>query len=96
MAKTFVVGVGRSMRVNRYCPQCRKEVSQERILSNGVDCPRCGFFRWQDYKLYPKFIDIPDPEDLMEPENLSKTLGARLLTLRRLHTRTHMLLLPRA
>lgn len=73
MAKTVIVGEGGARIHNRYCPQCRRLLMPERILANGVNCPRCGFFTWADYKKYPRFADIPNPEEFAEPEDFSKT-----------------------
>jgi len=61
MAKVMVVG--ELFRKNSYCPQCRKRVPDENKRENGIKCPRCGFFRWEDYKKYPSFTSIPEPTE---------------------------------
>ena len=74
MAKKYVVGQNFRLKPNQFCPQCRKQVPPSEIFEEGVKCPRCGFFSWEDYKKYPKFTSIPEPSDYaQEPENLSKT-----------------------
>lgn len=61
MAKVIIVGGFE--RKGSYCPQCRKRVPSGNRLENGIKCPRCGFIRWEDFKKYPSFIDIPEPTE---------------------------------
>ena len=59
MAKVMIIGD--TIRKNSFCPQCRKRISSTGRKPNGVKCPRCGFFKWEEYAKYPSFTSVPEP-----------------------------------
>jgi ribosomal protein L37E len=58
MAKIITIGEEDAY-ISRYCPQCRIQVEDDAITARGLQCRRCGFMSWNDFKNYPSFVAIP-------------------------------------
>ena len=60
MAKIIIVGS--TERKGSFCPQCRRRVPKESRTETGINCPRCGFFRWDEFSKYKSLDGIPVPD----------------------------------
>jgi len=73
MAKIIIVGS--SERKGRFCPQCRKKVPLDNRVEEGVNCPRCGLTRWENFGKYKSLdgVPVPSKENEMRPEDFFET-----------------------
>jgi len=62
------ITVGSTDRKGSFCPQCRRKVPKENRFVSGINCPRCGFFRWEEFAKFKSLDGIPVPtiEDKIE------------------------------